>query len=86
MSINSVFQKQFRLKPMTKWDSHTFEEHLGLNVEWGVVSGRVLSGKSTVATAIAGYARGKVLDMRKIAEICKGRLGTEDEPFEGDVP
>lgn len=27
-----------------------------------------------------------VIDMKAIAEKVKGKLGTEDEPFEGEVP
>ena len=45
-----------------------------------------MTGKTTVAGMIAGLNRGKILNMAVLAEECKKRLGTEDEPFEGDVP
>lgn len=71
---------------MTEWDLGVFQEHLGLKVEWGFVTGRSLSGKTTVAELISASARGKILDMNKISEKCRERLGTEDEPFEDPVP
>jgi len=39
-NIDSMFQKQFRLKPMDSWDFRKFEEHLGSQVSWGIVNGR----------------------------------------------
>jgi len=48
-NIDSLFQKQFRLKPMANWDFRTFQEQLGCKVNWGFVTGRSLTGKSTVA-------------------------------------
>jgi hypothetical protein len=35
---------------------------------------------------LSRISRGKILNMMSIAEECKKKLGTEDEPFEGDVP
>ena len=35
---------------------------------------------------LSKISRGKILNMMSIAEECKKKLGTEDEPFEGDVP
>ena len=63
-----------------------FQEQLGNRTEWGLVSGRTLSGKSTVAKMFADLTRGKILNMSLIAEECKKKLSTEDEPFEGEVP
>lgn len=85
-NIDSMFSKQFRLKTMKEWNSREFEEQLGSKTEWGIISGRSLSGKTTVANMVAQLNRGKILNMEKISEECKKRLGTEDEPFEGDVP
>ena len=28
----------------------------------------------------------KIIDMSKIAEECKKKMGTEEDPFEGEVP
>lgn len=85
-SIDSLFSKQFRLKTLKQWDAREFEEQLGNRTEWGIITGRTYSGKSTVATMLAQLNRGKILNMTQIAEECKKRLGTEDEPFEGEVP
>jgi len=71
---------------MKEWDSRSFEEQLGSRTEWGIISGCSLTGKTTVAGMIAGLNRGKILNMAVLSEECKKRLGTEDEPFEGDVP
>jgi len=86
MNIDALFQKQFRLKTLKEWDIRTFEEHLGQKVDWGLVTGRAGAGKTTVAKQIATFTKGKIINMNDIAEVVKGRLGSEDEPFEGDVP
>jgi hypothetical protein len=85
-NIDSLFSKQYRLKIMKHWNSMEFQEQLGNRTEWGLVSGRTLSGKSTVAKMFADLTRGKILNMSLIAEECKKKLSTEDEPFEGEVP
>lgn len=48
-NIDSLFQKEFRLKTMNEWDFNVFNEKLGNKTEFGVVVGRALSGKSTLA-------------------------------------
>jgi adenylate kinase family enzyme len=85
-NIDSLFAKQNRLKTMKNWDARELEEQLGNRTEWGMVSGRSLSGKTTVAKMIAAVNRGKIINMTEIAEECKKKLGTEEEPFEGEVP
>lgn len=81
-----MFAKQFRLKTLKEWNSREFEEQLGARTEWGIISGRTLSGKTTVANMVSQLNRGKILNMNAISDECKKRLGTDDEPFEGDVP
>jgi CO dehydrogenase nickel-insertion accessory protein CooC1 len=71
---------------MIEWDASTFEDHLGKKVSWGMVTGRGYSGKKTVAAAIATLIKGKVLNMGEIASELKKKMGTEEEPYEGDVP
>lgn len=85
-NIDSLFAKDNRLKTLKQWDARELDEQLGFRTEWGMVTGRSLSGKSTIAGIVAQLNHGKIIDMAKIAEKCKDRLGTEDEPFEGDVP
>ena len=85
-SIDAAFAKKFKLRPMREWSREEFADKLGANVKWYIIAGRALSGKSTIANNLVGMVQGKVLDMKDISEKCKARLGTEDEPFEGDVP
>lgn len=85
-NIESLFQKEFRLKTMNEWSFQLFNEKLGNKIEFGLLVGKSLSGKSVVAKLLCdtqGYA---VIEMAKISEAARGRLGTEEEPFEGDVP
>ena len=85
-SIDSLMQKEHRLKAMRAWDEAIYEEHLGDKTDWGIVIGQSLSGKSLVAKMVADCTNGKVLDLAKIAEDIRPRLETEDGPFEGDIP
>lgn len=85
-SIDSLFQKEHRLKTMRAWDEGTFQEHLGSNTEWAIVLGQTLSGKSLVSSILSEGSNRKVIDVAKVAEAVKPRLDTEEAPFEGRVP
>ena len=85
-SINSYFQKDNRLKPLRGWDATTFQEQLGNKVDWAIVRGEALSGKTQIANMIAKTTKGKVINMVKVAEEIVPTLETEDGPFEGRVP
>jgi hypothetical protein len=85
-NIDTFFAKEFRLKTMNEWDPATFESHLGNQVAWGMFTGRALSGKKTVAATLSSLIKGKIINMADIANDLRKKLGTEDEPFEGDVP
>jgi len=71
---------------MNDWDETTFEEHLGEKVSWGIVTGRDYSGASVVTQELCHMTHGKNIKMNTIAEELKKKMGTEEEPFEGDVP
>jgi shikimate kinase len=71
---------------MNKWDYGIFEEKLGNTVEYGVVLGNWYSGKSTVCKVMGEDLGYKVIDMKAISAQIKASLGTEEEPFEGEVP
>jgi adenylate kinase family enzyme len=71
---------------MSHWDYSIFEEQLGNTVEYGAVVGNWYSGKSTVAKAMAEHFSYEIVDMKAISEKLKASMGTEDEPFEGEVP
>lgn len=86
LNIDSLFAKQFRLKTMEEWDASTFEEHLGKKVNWALLTGRSLSGKTAVANALCSIIKAKVINMTAISESIKKTLGTDEEPFEGEVP
>lgn len=71
---------------MNEWDASTFDDHLGKKVAWGMFTGRSFSGKKTVAAELANALKSKSVNMENIANELKKTMGTEDEPFEGDVP
>lgn len=85
-SIDAFFQKGNRLKPLKGWDETLFREQLGNKVDWAIVKGESLSGKTTVAKMIAESTKGKVLDLRTIAEAIRPRLATDEGEFEGRIP
>jgi len=85
-NIESMFQKQFRLKTMNEWSFQLFNEKLGNKVEFGVIVGESMSGKSETAKCLATNQGYEIIDMGKCTEAVKATLGTEEEPFEGEVP
>jgi len=48
--------------------------------------GKSFSGKSVVAKLLEETQGFTILDMKAIAEAVKATLGSEEEPFEGEVP
>lgn len=84
-NIDSLFQKEFRLKTMDAWNYQLFDEKLGNKVSYGIISGKQFSGKSFVAGKMAERLGYTVLDMKATEAQCKAELGTPDEPYEGDV-
>lgn len=81
-----MFQKEFKLKTISEWNWQVFNEKLGNKVSFGVISGQSMSGKSTVAKHLENSLGYNVIDMNRIAEQVKAKMGTEEEPFEGEVP
>jgi len=77
-TIDSLLQKEHRLKPMRCWDESTFSEHLGSRTNWAFVMGGPLSGKSLVAKLIAESTKGKVVDMNALAESIRPRLEVDE--------
>lgn len=71
---------------MCRWDWDVFNEKLGNTVEYGVVVGNWYTGKTTVTKMMADNFGYEVVDMKAIAAQIKSTMGTEDEPFEGEVP
>jgi hypothetical protein len=71
---------------MNEWSFQLFNEKLGNKVEFGLVSGKPLSGKTLACEILQKNHGFCLLDMNKIEEQAKASLGTEEDPFEGEVP
>jgi len=86
-NIDSLFQKEFRLRTMDQWDYDLFNEKMGNMTEYGVVLGRPNSGKSEVANQLDAAFGFVLIDMKAVTEQIKASLAGEDgEAFEGDIP
>ena len=85
-NLDTMFAKDFRLKVMKSWDESSFNKLLGSDVSYGVVLGRPLAGKTFVSNQISQLIGGKVISLTGIADSLKKTMGTEEEPFEGEVP
>lgn len=81
-----MFAKDFRLKVMKKWDEDTFNKYLGNDISYGVILGRSLSGKTEIAKTIEQLISGKIINLVTVTDQVKKTMGTEEEPFEGEVP
>lgn len=70
---------------MNAWDHDLFQERMGNLLEYGIVIGRPLSGKTEICSQLVknGY---QVIDMKAITEQVKVKLTPEDGEFEGEVP
>lgn len=72
---------------MSKWDDQKWQELIGsTKIDWSIVLGLPLQGKSTLASQIAKIQGSQLIDWKVIEEQVKKSLGTEEEPFEGKVP
>ena len=84
--LDSLFAKDFRLKPMENWDASTFESHLGRKVSWALLTGRKYSGKTTVGTALQSIINGKVINMEAIRDEMKNKGADEEEGGDEEKP
>lgn len=84
-NIDSLFQKEFRLRPMHMWDYSIFQDRLGNSTEYGVIVGDICTGKSTVAKMLNTENGYVVIDMKAIQDKIRAALSTEDEPYEGEI-
>lgn len=85
-NIDSLFQKDFRLKPMNEWSAENFEEVMGRKVLYGIILGEKCSGKTTVANYMGEKIDYKVINNQVIeAEVRKSKA-TEEGEFEGEIP
>lgn len=53
---------------------------------WGLLTGRSYSGKKTLAGALGNIINAKLINMSEVQAELKKKMGTEEEPYEGEVP
>ena len=63
-NIDSFFQKEFRLKTMNEWSYQLFDEKLGNKIDYVILVGKSLSGKTTVAKKLIDMYGATILDMK----------------------
>lgn len=88
-NIDSLFQKQFRLKTMDEWSYELFDEKVvGNKVTYGIIQGKPLSGKTPIANKMGDKLDPayNVISKAKLTDVIKAELATEEGPFEGEVP
>lgn len=59
---------------------------MGQKVQFGFMVGKPLSGKTTLANIMHKNHGFTIIDMKDITQKLKDAKGTEDGPFEGDIP
>jgi dephospho-CoA kinase len=59
---------------------------LGNEISYGIVAGGPLSGKTTISNALSNLVQGKVISFDAMTQSVKKSMGTDEEPFEGEVP
>ena len=85
-SIDNLFQKKLKLKTMKEWSFQSFEEKVEGKKHFGYMVGKSLVGKSTIAGYLQKQLGYHVIDMKKEEQALRDSKGTEDAPFEGEIP
>ena len=85
-TIDSLFQKNFKLKTMNEWSFQLFDEQMGNKVQFGFIVGKSLSGKTTLAKIMEKSHGYTPIDMKDVTQKLKDSKGTEEGPFEGEIP
>ena len=79
-SIDTLFQKEFRLKTMKGWDATNFNEQMGKKTDWSILLGRKYSGSEQLGSLISELTSGKLINMESIEkDITKKRLYPDEE-------
>jgi adenylate kinase family enzyme len=85
-NIDALFQKEFRLRTMNEWDfSQISDIKSNLKVNYSIVIGKPMSGKTHICKLLEKHLGFKIIDMKVIEEQIKKSKGTEEEPFEGQI-
>ena len=71
---------------MQQWEESAFNKFLGNEISYAVVAGGPLSGKTTISNSLSNLVSGKVINFETLTLQVKKSMGTEEEPFEGEVP
>lgn len=71
---------------MTNWSYEEFKHKMGQTVEYGVCIGNNYSGKSIISRMLKNKFGYSCIEMKSIEAKIKASLGSEEEPFEGEVP
>lgn len=81
-NIDSLFQKDFRLKVTDSWDYERFTELLGAKVDYIIVTGTWSSGKTTACKYLQDAFGYHIIDHNKALEECKKKHEGDEEPPE----
>jgi predicted kinase len=64
---------------MNEWSYQLFDEKLGNKTQFGVMAGKSLSGKTTIAKKLESSLGYKILDMGAITSSVQARMTPEGE-------
>lgn len=68
---------------MSEWNVDDFVAIIQDRIDFSVVIGKPLSGKTFICKLVEKNFGFKVIDMKALEDVVKKKLGTEEEPFEG---
>ena len=78
-NLESLFQKEHKLKTVTHWDWDLVQEKLFGKIEYGVAVGKPHSGKTTIANHLAKSMGMKVVSVEAITQTLKEEIAKRDE-------
>ena len=87
----SLFLKENRLQVVAEWDAQNWQEIFdSVKVDWCLVTGSPLSGKTTVTKYLQKHIGSQraitVIDHKEHESAIRASMGTADGPYEGEVP
>jgi adenylate kinase family enzyme len=87
----SLFLKENRLQVVSEWDSQNWQEvFASVKVDWCLVTGSPLSGKTTVTKYLLKHIGSQravtVIDHKEHEAAIRASMATPEGPYEGEVP